>query len=101
MTETVCENLLKSAIPSQVRAAMVKIREEHNIFQVSSEHRRTGVAKGPPTALTEAVEGGNTDRVRWVLAQGADLKERVLDDKLSVTRRVTFKMVKFGALIHT
>lgn len=73
------------AIPTQIWTAMVKIREEYNIFQVSSEHRRAGVAEGPQTALTEAVEGGSIECVRWVLAQGVDLKERVLDNKLSVT----------------
>ena len=72
-------------IPTQIWTAMVRIREEYNIFQISSEHRRAGVAEGPQTALTEAVEGGSIECVRWVLAQGVDLKERVLDNKLSVT----------------
>lgn len=73
------------AIPAQIWTAMVRIREEYNIFQTSSDHRRAGVAEGPQTALTEAVEGGKIACVRWVLAQGVDLKERVLDNKLSVT----------------
>lgn len=73
------------AIPTQIWTAMVRIREEYNIFQISSEHRRAGVAEGPQTALTEAVEGGSIECVRWVLAQGVDIKERVLDNKLSVT----------------
>ncbi len=73
------------AIPTQIWTAMVRIREENNIFQISSEHRRAGVAEGPQTALTEAVEGGSIECVRWVLAQGVDLEERVLDNKLSVT----------------
>ena len=73
------------AIPTQIWTAMVRIREEYNIFQISSEHRRAGIAEGPQTALTEAVEGGSIECVRWVLAQGVDLKEKVLDNKLSVT----------------
>lgn len=73
------------AIPAQLWTAMVKIREEYNIFQVSNEHRRAGVSEGPQTALTEAVEGGSIVCVRWVLAQGVDIKEKVLDNKLSVT----------------
>ena len=72
-------------IPAQIWTAMVKIREEYNIFQISSEHRRAGVAEGPQTALTEAVEGGSLVCVRWVLAQGVDVKENVQDNKLSVT----------------
>ena len=73
------------AIPSQIWTAMVRIREEYNIFQTSSEHRRAGVAEGPQTALTEAVEGGSIECVRWVLAQGVDIKERVQDNQISVT----------------
>ena len=73
------------AIPAQIWTAMVRIREEYNIFQVSIEHRRAGIAEGPQTALTEAVEGGSNECVRWILAQGADLKEKVLDNKLEVT----------------
>ena len=73
------------AIPPQIWTAMVKIREEYNIFQTSREHRRAGVAEGPQTALTEAVEGGSLVCVRWVLAQGVDIEEKVLDNKLLVT----------------
>ena len=73
------------AIPAQIWTAMVRIREEYNIFQISSEHRRAGVAEGPQTALTEAVEGGSIACVRWVLAHGVDIKERVQDNKISVT----------------
>ncbi len=73
------------AIPTQIWTAMVRIREEYNIFQISSENRRAGVAEGPQTALTEAVEGGSLVCVRWVLAQGVDIEEKVLDNKLSVT----------------
>lgn len=73
------------AIPAQLWTAMVKIREEYNIFQISNEHRRAGVSEGPQTALTEAVEGGSIVCVRWVLAQGVDIEEKVLDNKLFVT----------------
>ena len=73
------------AIPAQIWTAMVRIREEYNIFQRSSEHRSAGVAEGPQTALTEAVEGGSLVCVGWVLDQGVDIKEKVLDNKLSVT----------------
>ena len=73
------------AIPTQIWTAMVRIRLEYNIFQISSEHMRAGVAEGPQTALTAAVEGGSIACVRWVLAQGVDVKERVLDNKLLVT----------------
>ena len=73
------------AIPAQIWTAMVRIREEYNIFQMSSERRRVGVAEGPQTALTEAVEGGSIACVRWVLSQGVDPKERVLDNRNSVT----------------
>ena len=73
------------AIPAQIWTAMVRIREEYNIFQISSEHRRAGIAEGPQTALTEAVEGGSIECVRWVLEQGVNLKEKVLDNKLFVT----------------
>ena len=73
------------SIPAQIWTAMVRIREEYNIFQISSEYTRARIAEGPQTALTEAVEGGNIEGVRWVLAQGVNLKERMLDNKLSVT----------------
>ena len=73
------------AIPAQIWTAMVRIREEYNIFQISSEHRRAGVAEGPQTALTEAIEGGSIACVRWVLDHGVDVKERVQDNKISVT----------------
>ena len=73
------------AIPAQIWTAMVKIREEYNIFQISSENRRAGVAEGPQTALTEAVEGGSLVCVTWVLDQGVDIQEKLLDNKLLVT----------------
>ena len=73
------------AIPAYIWTAMVRIREEYNIFQISSEHRRAGVAEGPQTALTEAVEGGSIGCVRWVLAHGVDIKEMVQDNKILVT----------------
>ena len=73
------------AIPAQIWTAMVKVREEYNIFQVSSENRRAGVAEGPQTALTEAIEGGSLVCVSWILEQGVNVQEKVLDNKLFVT----------------
>lgn len=73
------------AIPAHVWTAMVKIREEYNIFQTSRENRRAGIAEGPQSALTEAVEGGSINCVRWVLDQGVNIGEKVLDNKILVT----------------
>lgn len=73
-------------IPNQIWTAMVRIREEYNIFQTSSERRTIGVAEGPQTALTEAIEGGSVEAVRWVLAQeGVNVKEQVKDHNTLVT----------------
>lgn len=74
------------AIPNQIWTAMVRIREEYNIFQTSSERRSVGIAEGPQTALTEAIEGGSVEAVRWVLAQkDVDVEEQVKDHRNSVT----------------
>ncbi|KAK4697589.1 hypothetical protein P7C71_g520, partial [Lecanoromycetidae sp. Uapishka_2] len=74
------------AIPNQIWTAMVRVREEYNIFQTSSEKRSVGVAEGPQTAITETIEGGSVDAVRWVLAQKSiDVKEQVKDHTTSVT----------------
>ena len=72
-------------VPVQIWSAMTRIREEYNIYQSSTGGRGIGVAEGPQTALTEAIEGGSVEVVRWLLEHGGDVKEPILDHKLSVT----------------
>lgn len=74
-----------SRIPVQIWSAMTRIREEYNIYQSSAGGRGIGVAEGPQTALTEAIEGGSLEVVRWLLEHDGDVKEPILDHKLSVT----------------
>ena len=72
-------------VPVQIWSAMTRIREEYNIYQSSAGGRGIGVAEGPQTALTEAIEGGSVEVVRWLLDHGGDVKEPIFDHKLSVT----------------
>ena len=64
---------------------MNSVREEYNIFQANDTSRGIGVAEGPQTALTEAIEGGSVEVVRWMLENGGDVKEQVFDNRLPVT----------------
>ena len=72
-------------VPAQIWATMERIRDEYIIYRFSAGGRDIGVAEGPQTALTEAIEGGSSEVVQWVLEHGGDVKESILDHKLSVT----------------
>ena len=58
------------------------IREEYGIVSSLSS---TSMIDGPQTALTETVESGSVECVRWVLDHGVDLKEPLWDNRLSST----------------
>ena len=76
-------------VPVYIWKAMNSVREEYNIFQAKSKSKTNGLAEGPAegpqTALTEAIEGGSVEVVRWILANGGDIKEQIFDNRLPVT----------------
>ena len=76
------ENQHQGSVPSYIETAMARLREELNIFRDSF-----GVAAGdgPQTALTEAIEGGNLEVIRWLILQGVDVNEKVRDTSIQVT----------------
>lgn len=72
-------------VPVFIWKAMNSVREEYNIFQAKIKSKSNGLTEGPQTALTEAIEGGSVEVVRWLLDNGADVKEQVFDNRLPVT----------------
>lgn len=72
-------------VPVYIWKAMNSVREEYNIFQAKSTSKTNGLAEGPQTALTEAIEGGSVEIVRWILDNGGNVKEQIFDNRLPVT----------------